>query len=381
MKTFKILISRISDGTLGGAEMSAFDQARILHGMGYEVIYVSNLPKLIERAQGLGVRTAELPWIQRGQPPLRYILFWLLYPWFTARALWLVYRHRPDIINPHSREDQIIYTLTKWLHGRPVVWKDAGDLRHLLKPERLNPIARIYEGMLKRAIRKADYIYLLNQGDVGYIAGIVGAGVEDKMTNVPSSILYDDYDLDASPHLRPDDKVVIGYIGRVGRIKGLKYLLEASRQINRDDVEYWIVGDGDYKNELIAQTKKSGNFKFFDFTDDVPSHLNTFDIFVQPAEFEGWGRNVKEAMYLGLPVVGSNSGGVGQQLDHEKTGLVFEPGNSDSLAEQLLRVIEDRNLRQKLGRAAKAKADQDGDFRTIVEKQILPIYEKCLGGD
>jgi glycosyltransferase involved in cell wall biosynthesis len=378
MKKFKILISRISDGTRGGAEVSAFDQVKILHSMGCEVIYVTNMPDLKASAERLSIKTASLPWIQIGKSPFRYVLFWLLLPWFTVKSLWLVYRNKPDIINPHSREDQVVFTLTKHLHKRPVIWKDAGDLRHQIKSSRGNPFAAIYQKMVIKAAQKADHIYLLNKDDVQYLANALCDNAKNKLTNIPSSILYEDYDLNVRPQPRPDDKMIVGYAGRVSEIKGLEYLVEAAKIINRDDVEYWIYGNGgEYKKEL--KKKSEGlNFKFFDFTNEIPTFLNTFDIFVQTARQEGWGRNVKEAMYFGLPVVGSNSGGVAAQIEHEKTGLLFEPGNPKSLAEQLLRAIDSKELREKLGEAAQQKAQKDGDFRTIVEEQILPIYKKFL---
>jgi glycosyltransferase involved in cell wall biosynthesis len=377
----KILISRISDGTRGGAEVSAFDQVKLLHGMGHDVFYVSNMPDLLSKARQLGIKTGTLPWIQLYKPPLRYLLYWLLLPWFTLKAINLVLRFKPDIVNPHSREDQIVFTLTKFIHKKPVIWKDAGDLRYQLRKNRRNPFGKFYEALLRRAIRRADFIYLLTKEDAKNVCDQMGEDLMGKLAGIPSSILYEEYSTNAKPQPRPADKIIVGYAGRISEIKGLQYLIEAARTIDRDDVEFWLYGDGDYKGSLTKQANGMNNVKFFEFTNEIPSFLNTFDIFVQPARLEGWGRNVKEAMYFGLPVLGSNSGGVAKQIDHNKTGLLFEPMNPADLAKQLERLLDDKALRERLGRAAQEKAKKDGDFSDIVKKKILPIYERFAGHD
>src|SRR5690606_23904333 len=96
------------------------------------------------------------------------------------------------------------------------------------------------------------------------------------------------------------------------------------------------------------------------------------------AEFEGWGRNVKEAMYFSLPVVGSDVGGIADQIDDGKTGLLFEPKNVNQLEKQLDKLIKDSKLRTKLGKAAHNKAVADGDYVDLVKNQILPIFKSAL---
>ena len=373
----KILISRISPDVVGGAELSAFDQAVALKELGHTPLFVTNLPALRTRAQAEGIKTAWMPWINRGPiKPLRIAFFFLalpfLYLWAPLLALWF----RPDVINPHSREDQNIFTFTKWLHGRPVVWKDAGDLRTHFAPGNDSLLRRRSQKEQIQALQQADYVYFLNEADRVNAAGVTGEWLEEKSTAIPASILYRYYDRSAERHA-PDNKLIVGTLGRLEQNKGLQYLIEAVKHSGcSDDVEYWLVGDGAYKPELRLMASSYPCIKFKPYTDNVSEYLNVFDILVHPAEIEGWGRIIKEGMYFGLPIIGSNVGGIALQIRHNKTGLLFEVGNASELAKHLEKLLDDKHLRRKLGDNARFKAEKDGDFLKIVEQEILPIYKQ-----
>ena len=63
-------------------------------------------------------------------------------------------------------------------------------------------------------------------------------------------------------------------------------------------------------------------------------------------------------MKSGVTVVGTNAGGVPEIIEHEKTGMLYEPGNAMTLADCLQRLLEDAALRQRLAAAGKAYADE-----------------------
>ena len=375
----RVLISRSSPDVLGGAELSAFDQAVALKELGHQPILATNLRQLRERARAEDIKTAWFPWINRGPiKPVRIAFFFLARPFLYLWVPLLALRFRPDIINPHSREDQNIFTFTKWLHGRPVVWKDAGDLRTHFADQGRSLLRRHSQKEQIQALKQADYVYFLNEDDRANAVEFVGDWLLDRSSSIPASILYKHYNRSAKTN-NHTNKLIVGTLARLEQNKGLQYLIEAVKQLDeREDVEYWIVGDGAYKKELQLMASSYPSIKFKPHTYDVSEYLATFDILVHPAEIEGWGRIIKEGMYFGLPIIGSNTGGIALQLEHHKTGLLFEVGDVAELTKHLKRLIDDRHLRRKLGDNAKFKAEKDGDFVKIVEQQIVPIYENCL---
>lgn len=362
----KILVSRLQGGNeVGGAERSAYLHWLVLNEVGQKTDIYSN---------------AHLPGVKNSFVPDWKILRWV-WTWVALPPKAWVGRY--DVLNPHSREDQVSLTLSRWLHRTPVAWKDAGDLVHNIKLNRRGLLGRLNQHLLIAAIERADAIYTLDSGDRETILErltMLGRPIDaTKISVIPSDILFDDYDLTATPP-KETDKLVIGTVVRLDEHKGVQYLLQAANQLvtKHQNLEFWVVGGGPYRPELEKIPSHDVDVTFWGHQDDVSPYLNGIDIFVQPAEFEGWGRNVKEAMYFGKAIAGSNVGGIAVQIEDGKTGLLFEPGNVNQLSEQIERLIEDKPLRERLGKAARAKALRDGDYVTLVKTKILPLFEEVL---
>jgi glycosyltransferase involved in cell wall biosynthesis len=91
-----------------------------------------------------------------------------------------------------------------------------------------------------------------------------------------------------------------------------------------------------------------------------PSQLTSWyrsaDVLVVPSRYEPFGMVILEGMIHGLPIVAANVGGPAEILDHGRTGLLFPPRDVTALADQLIALLRDRELRQRLGRAGAREA-------------------------
>jgi glycosyltransferase involved in cell wall biosynthesis len=83
----------------------------------------------------------------------------------------------------------------------------------------------------------------------------------------------------------------------------------------------------------------------------MPAQLSQADILVMPSMLEALSRMIQEAMAVGLLVIGTTAGGNGELLEHERTGLVFEPGDARGLAAQLERALKNPALAAQLAAA------------------------------
>ena len=376
----RILVTRNSAGGYGGAELSAHDNAYCFEKLGHEVVFVSNLPRLRDKVAESGIKPHRILWPNKHSGIARILYYLLVSPLFWLQCLYYVFRYRPDAINAHSREDWIAFTLTKWLHRKPVIWRDPADLRHYLEVKRRNPFGMYNRWLLMRALRKVDHIYTLNDEEKSVILKRANGNLDkDKITVIPSSVLYDFYDRNAKPPAQ-SDKLIIGTTSLLREHKGVQYLVAAFKKLEKkhDNIELWIVGDGPYMKPLQRLSTGSKNIRFWGFQSDISPYLARFDIYVQPAVYEGWGRNVKEAMYFAKPVLGSNVGGIARQIEDEKTGLLFEPEHTEELLQKLERLVSDPMLRKTLGTQGQKKAEADGDYLDIVRDHVLPIYERIV---
>ncbi len=153
------------------------------------------------------------------------------------------------------------------------------------------------------------------------------------------------------------------YIGRlVKKIKRPHLLIEAFSKL-ADAFPHWIVeiwGDGSKKSyqwmmkAFIRRRRLSERIFFKGTTDDVASVLQTGDVFVFPSAFEGFGLTLAEAMSMGIPVVGCKSCVAANELIQDGVdGLLAEDG-ADGLAQCMKTLMENQELRVKMGKAARA---------------------------
>ena len=105
--------------------------------------------------------------------------------------------------------------------------------------------------------------------------------------------------------------------------------------------------------------------------------LPGLDLLVHPAEREGLGVAVLEAMSAGVPVVASTAGGLTDLIDHGLHGLTFEPGDPRGLTEALDRMLSDAELRARFGVAGRQRARTDFSVERM-SKQYLEVYNRVL---
>lgn len=373
----RVLISRSSpSGTLGGAELSARDIVRSLRKIGHTAYLVTNLknPKASHGIPATNIITipgAINGWL-RHIKPLNLIILSL---WYTR----LLKNVRPDVLFPQSRDDQIVLTRIGRRLGIPVIWRDPGDLIPQLTYPITTPLQQLNRRLQKRAIRRAGRIIMLNEDHRDELLRLMPDLPAEKLEVVGSNILFEDYSVKRSS--TKDSVITIGSLSRLDNHKGIQYLIQAFLKLQhsyKKPMKLLIGGDGSYRPQLEALAAGNPDILFLGNQLDVSDMLNDLDIFVQPAEFEGWGRNVREAMLFGVPVVGSAVGGIKKQIVDRETGLLFQPKDTDSLVEALSQIIDEPELRNTLARAAQKQVRLSGDWVDTVRDEILPIIGRSL---
>jgi len=154
---------------------------------------------------------------------------------------------------------------------------------------------------------------------------------------------------------------VIGTIARLDPQKGLPVLLHAFRTLTRrwPRAALLIAGTGPERDPLERLAVKLGiadHVHMLGFQQDVRPVLAALDVFVLPSRWEGFGLATLEAMAAGLPVVVTNVPGSRDLVQHEQTGLVVPPNDSDALAQAIARCLSHAELAAQLGRQARIAA-------------------------
>lgn len=166
------------------------------------------------------------------------------------------------------------------------------------------------------------------------------------------------------------------YLGRLSKEKGVATLLAAHQRM-AGDLPLKIAGTGPLEQELRG--KYSGaeflGYKSGDELNEVISHSS---FVVVPSEwYENCSMVVLEAMALGKPVIGSRIGGIPEQVEEGKTGLLFEAGNVNELAAKMKVLAENPPMRLNFGKRAREKLVSDYSLKKHCEG-LLDIYGELL---
>ena len=176
---------------------------------------------------------------------------------------------------------------------------------------------------------------------------------------------------------------VIGAIGRMVPEKGFDTLIDAFTDLlgRGVEAELVLIGDGPFLSDYQRQAGKFG-LSSIRFVGEVPNAsrlLPGFDLLAQPSHAEGLGLVPIEAMLAGCPVVASEVGGLPEVVVHGETGLLVPPRDATALADALQVLIENADLRERLARTGKWRAEALFTRESMIEA-TLREYEAVLTG-
>jgi glycosyltransferase involved in cell wall biosynthesis len=141
-----------------------------------------------------------------------------------------------------------------------------------------------------------------------------------------------------------------------------------------------LVGDGPLLEDIKGMVDNSNlgdKVNFLGRRSDVAEILSKSDIFLLASFWEGFPRSILEAMRASLPVIASRVAGVPEAVEEASTGFLVEPGNVDQIRVCLQRLIEDKELRKKMGCNGHDKYEKQFTFETMASK-TLDIYASMV---
>jgi glycosyltransferase involved in cell wall biosynthesis len=180
------------------------------------------------------------------------------------------------------------------------------------------------------------------------------------------------------PHHAP----IVGNVAALVAHKGQRHLIDAAVEILRHepDARFIIAGEGELRDSLQHQIKHlhlEKHVVLAGFRPDVLSLHKAFDIFVMSSVTEGLGTSLLDAMACGKPVVASRTGGIPEVVEDGVTGCLVPPRDHTAMAEAIVKLLADKNLRERMGAAGLARVREQFTAERMVEK-TLQVYEKLL---
>lgn len=188
-------------------------------------------------------------------------------------------------------------------------------------------------------------------------------------------ILHNGIDLKAYSPSYNDDGYGL-YFGRISREKGIESLLQAHKSLT-GPLPFKVVGTGPLEREL-KDRYPNAEFLGYKEGEELQEIIDNSAFVVVPSEwYENCSMVVLEAMALGKPIIGSRIGGIPEQIDEGRTGLLFEMGNVEEISKKMKLLSENPKIRKRMGIAARKKLEQEYSLESHCVN-LMKIYEELL---
>lgn len=206
--------------------------------------------------------------------------------------------------------------------------------------------------------------------------------VQNKFPKAKVQLINNSVRLPHVSYCERDHSTVL-FLGRLGERKGGFHLIAAVSQIVHDfpNLKLWLGGDGEVEKGRIL-SREVGIEERVEFLgwvtgEEKQNRLQQAAIFVLPSYNEGLPMAVLEAMGHGLPVISTPVGGIPEAISDGVEGFLVPPGDEAALAERLRRLLSDKELRRKMGEAARVKVEKHFSTEVVVP-QFEALYAELL---
>ena len=364
MRRPRVLVA-ITLAEVGGAQTYV---ANLLPGLvqDYDVVVAAHGPgPLKDAAETAGARFVPLHHVRRAINPWRDLLGLL-------ELIRLCRRVRPDILHANSSKAGLLGCLAAYVARVPVRVFTVHGWAFLSFS---GLAARFYLWSARLTRRFATRVICV--AEQGRAAGTAARACDPERTLVIRGAV----DVGAAPHARPAHNVArIVTVGRLKPPKDFVTLVGALAELDRGSFRALVIGEGPSRPMIASEIRRldlDEAVTLLGERDDVPACLADADIFALSSTSEGLPISVMEAMAAGLPVVAAAVGGVPELVADGETGILVPPRDVTSFAGALRRLVEDRELRERLGAAARSRAEAGFDLARF-RGQHLALYRSLL---
>lgn len=364
MKRYKILYL-ITQGILGGAQTHVCHLA--LHLKEKFDVHVAMGVKgpLFDKLNTEGVSVYYIPSLVREISPGKDFIALL-------QLIKLLKDIRPDLISTHSSKAGILGRLAARLLGIPSIFTAHG---WAFTEGVSNKKRKFYIKTEKMAARWASKIICVSEYDRQLALGS-GVGSKNQLVTIHNGMpLIPGHQL-ADPSRENPVRLIM--VARLSDQKDHRLLFEALAgvSVNKNFVVD-LVGDGplfSQHKEIARQMGLTGIVNFWGARTDVPELLSKAQGFLLISKWEGFPRSILEAMRAGLPVIASDVGGTRESVIDGETGFLVPRGDADTLRDRLLQLINDTELRVRMGRKGRERFLKHFTFERMLAKTI-EVYE------
>lgn len=372
------IITRLDEGGSAGVTIDLVEGLKKKE-LDVELIYGFTSafhPTFKEFVENSGIQTHYIPELVREISPLKDFVA-------TYKIFKILRTQKAKILHTHTSKAGIVGRLAGFLARIPVrIHSPHGHIFYGYFDRFTTKVFIWIERFFAKTSHKI--LNLTDEGRKDHIKEKIDK--PEKFQTVYCGIFLDNFKNCTETQVREEfgvseNDILIGFVGRLTEIKGCDIFLKGVQKVSQKilNAKFLVAGDGELKEEihkLASDLKISDKVIFTGMRNDIPEIFRALDIFVLSSRNEGLGRVLVEAMVSEVPIVASKVGGVPEVVEYGKSGLLFNSENFNELSENILKLVAQNNLREKLVQNGKRRAE-DFEMQLMIDK-VKSIYDSFL---
>jgi len=377
---------------LGGAQENTLITCKELAARGHEVVLITGPAigpegAMFEATKGAGYEVRVCEEMRRAILPWHDLVTY-------KKLKEMIAQLRPDVVHTHSAKAGILgrvaaYSLKGKFGevGRPAVVHTIHGLA--FHPYQNAIVNKLYIAIERFAAKRTD-AFITVADAMTKQALAVGMGTADMYTTAYSAIEEESFLRAISQEERTEfrkkygiaaDAVVLVTVSRIAELKGHDYIIESARELaGRFPKAVWLfVGDGALTGQYKEQVRRLGLEERIKFTGllepaQIPLAIQSSDVLVHCSLREGLARALPQALLCGRPAISFDVDGA-REVVNENTGRLIPPRDVKSLTAACAELIENGELRERLGAAGRESVRKKFAPQTMVDV-IEEVYKK-----
>lgn len=339
-------------------------------------LHIITLSKNVRCSQSFSVKNITYHFLKYYKERFRLLT---LYQFDRLKIYRKISEIRPDILHSHGTED--IYSYAAVTSGYPCVISLQGIINKIIKYEtgiRTILSMELVKYFERYTIKRAKYINAKTLYAYNCVKDFIS---NSKIFYIEDSVSERYFEVQ---NYEKENRIL--FVGTIIKRKGIEDLIQSVYLLKEKirSIKLQIIGWGheDYRNQIlncINNNNLQENIDFLGFknSEEIASELSKSCLLILPSYIENCPNVICEAMAAGKPVVATNVGGIPYMVKDGETGFLVDAGNTESLAGRIAILLNNKELRRKMGQRAREEA-KERFAPEIIAKKTYQAYKQIL---
>jgi len=344
---------------------------------GYDVTLVSNFNKLESKIKNRGVNVININFVRSSKHPFTDLKN-------IFKLIFILRKEKPDIIHNVALKTILIASIAGLFSKKMVIINAFTGLGYVFSSDQLHAklIRFFIKPIFKLLFRRSNYWTIFQNPDDMNLFERLG------LINLNQSTLIRGSGVETNKFIQSDDLNKIPVVMLASRMlwdKGVGEFVKVAKRAykNKINAEFMLVGGIDNDNPMsiplstLNQWVSNGDVQWEGHSDNMPDMLASASIVCLPSYREGLPKVLLEAAAIGRPLIASDGPGCREIVRDKHNGLLVKMRDADSLYEAVLMLVNNREMRETMGRNSRTLVETELST-TIINTQTIELYRRVV---